>query len=67
MASTHTRSWVKALTWRAISIIVTALIVYWFVGSIKVVIGVTVVANAILTLLYYLHERFWKKIYWGKC
>jgi adenylylsulfate kinase len=64
--STHKRSWVKALTWRIISVLTTALTVYCFTDEIKTIIGVTVIANVVLTILYYFHERAWKLTKWGK-
>lgn len=54
---TKTRSVVKAITWRVIA---TLIAMYW-VGF-----QAAIVLNIIQTVAYYLHERVWVKIKWGK-
>lgn len=62
----HRRSFVKAVSWRITGSIDTFLI-GWLVTGNAVVAG-TISAIEILTkiFLYYLHERVWGKIRWGK-
>ncbi len=62
----HRRSFAKAVSWRVTGSIDTFLI-GWLVTGNAVVAG-TISAIEILTkiFLYYLHERVWGKIRWGK-
>jgi len=57
MTETHTRTMVRAIVWRIIATVVTAIWAGWQ-GAIW--------ANLVLTVLHYLHERTWLKIKWGK-
>ena len=61
-----TRSIVKTVTWRITGSSATFLIAYLLIGDFTIagVIGITqMISN---TILYYLHERVWNKIVWGK-
>lgn len=63
---THSRSFAKALSWRLTGTIDTIVISLVVTGSIKLAatIGLTEVATK--SLLYYLHERAWLKIPYGR-
>lgn len=63
---THSRSFAKALSWRATGTIDTMIISLVVTGSIKLAatIGLTEVVTK--SLLYYLHERAWLKIPYGR-
>jgi uncharacterized membrane protein len=63
---THSRSFVKALSWRATGTIDTMIISLVVTGSIK--LAATIGLTEVLTksLLYYLHERAWLKIPYGR-
>jgi uncharacterized membrane protein len=61
-----TRSIVKTVTWRVTGSSATFLIAYLLIGDFTIagVIGITqMISN---TILYYLHERVWNRILWGK-
>lgn len=62
---THSRSFAKALSWRATGTIDTMIISLVVTGSIKLAatIGLTEVVTK--SLLYYLHERAWLRIPYG--
>ena len=62
----HRRSLVKAVSWRITGSLDTFLI-GWLVTGNAIMAG-TISAIEILTkiILYYLHERVWGKIGWGK-
>lgn len=62
----HTRSFAKALSWRATGTIDTMVISLVVTGSVKLAatIGLTEVATK--SLLYYVHERAWLKIPFGR-
>ncbi len=63
----HTnRSLVKTFTYRIIIIISTAIIVFILTGSVKKTFDITLITNVINTVLYYIHERVWNTIHWGK-
>ena len=66
MLDTHSRSFAKALSWRATGTIDTLIISLVVTGSIKLAatIGLTEVVTK--SLLYYLHERAWLKIPHGR-
>lgn len=66
MLDTHSRSFAKALSWRVTGTIDTLIISLVVTGSIKLAatIGLTEVVTK--SLLYYLHERAWLKIPYGR-
>ncbi len=66
MASTNTRSIVKALTWRAFSIIISALFIYLLTGRVTFALAMLLFDLLLMTPAYYLHERIWKRVKWGK-
>jgi len=58
MASTRKRSFVKGLTWELLGIA----ILYLLTGEWKIVGSYF----ALRVVLYFVYERVWKKIKWGK-
>lgn len=60
------RSIVKTITYRILIVISTFIITFYLTGELKFSIELTAVANIVNTVLYYLHERVWNKIHWGK-
>lgn len=63
---TRPRSVVKTVSWRVTGSGSTFLITYLITGNLGMagsVAAVQIVAN---TLLYYLHERVWNMISWGR-
>lgn len=57
MTETHTRSIVKSISWR----VTATLIAMLFVD-----ISLAILLNIVQTIAYYLHERAWLRIPWGK-
>ena len=57
MTELHKRTVIRAITYRIIALMITAL---WTGLSDAVII------HLILTAVHYIHERFWLKIKWGK-
>ena len=53
----HKRSIVKSITWRIIATLIAA---YW-VGF-----QIAILMNIVQTIAYYIHERIWVKIDWGR-
>lgn len=58
MPSTLARSFVKGVIWELSG----PAILWCFTHEVKVVIGYT----SVRIILYFVYERFWKKIRWGK-
>jgi len=65
-AETHTRSVLKAISWRTLGTLDTFAISWFLTG--KVEIAGLIAALEILTKIfwYYLHERIWAAIAWGR-
>lgn len=59
---THTRSLVRSIIWRMMSIVVLALITYLVTHSWMITTMITVLHHGASILGYYLHERFWLHI-----
>ena len=57
MTELHKRTVVRALTYRIVALLITAL----WTG-----LGNAVIIHIILTAVHYVHERIWLKIKWGK-
>ncbi len=60
------RSIVKTITWRIIALITTMVIVYIYSKDMKQALVIGVSANFIKMFLYYMHERIWNRIKFGK-
>lgn len=66
MKVTKQRSAAKAITWRVIGTLDTFLL-SWFITKESVTAGaIASVEVATKTILYYLHERGWDKVNWGR-
>ncbi|CAN7563429.1 DUF2061 domain-containing protein [Mesorhizobium sp. LjNodule214] len=63
---THSRSFAKALSWRATGTIDTMIISLVVTGSIKLAAAIGATEVVTKSLLYYLHERAWLKIPYGR-
>jgi len=63
---TKTRSFVKAISWRTIGTADTFILA--FLITHKAVTAVSIASLEVLTktILYYMHERGWNKIKWGR-
>lgn len=60
------RSLIKTISWRITGSTATFIIAYILTGNFAVagVIGITqMISN---TILYYVHERIWNKLSWGR-
>ena len=62
---TKKRSLVKMMSWRTVGIIFWPTISYIITGN-WVETGWLTGAFLFMTGMYYVHERFWDKIKWGK-
>lgn len=62
----HLRSLVKAIVWRVVGSLDTFMLSYIVTGKLKYAIQIASVEALTKIFLYYLHERVWKMIRWGK-
>ncbi len=62
----HKRSIVKALSWRLVATVVTFLVAWLLTGTVDVAMKIGVLDTCIKLGAYYLHERTWIKLNYGK-
>lgn len=60
------RSLAKAITWRVIAFLVTIIAIYIYTKDIKESLVVGISANVIKIFLYYVHERIWNRVRFGR-
>jgi uncharacterized membrane protein len=63
---THTRSFAKAISWRITGTIDTMLISLIITQSLKLAAAIGITEVITKSALYYLHERAWLKISYGR-
>ena len=56
----------KALTWRFLASLITGSLVYCFTGRAFLSVGVGVCDSLIKIFVYYLHERIWTLVPFGR-
>lgn len=66
MKETHKRSVFKAISYRGCAAIVTTCIVYIFTKRLILSLGVGLAELIAKIIFFYVHERVWNKIPWGK-
>ena len=60
------RSIVKALSWRFLATIITTMIVWLLTGKAEFAATVGVLDTSVKILVYFIHERIWLRISFGK-
>jgi len=60
--NSHTRSLVKAFTWRVFSTVFTTIIAYFVTQEIQIALLIGGVEFLVKFAIYYSHERLWNKI-----
>ncbi len=63
---THMRSIVKAVSYRVVIVISIFLITLFTTGKLASALQITGITAITGTILYYLHERVWARINWGR-
>lgn len=63
---TKERTVVRMLTYRLTAWLFTILWTYLFTGDISSATGFATALHILLSLDYYIHERIWLKIKWGR-
>ena len=62
----HSRSIVKAISYRIVSIIVDLTLVYLLTRKIELTLGIVILSNTASIFIYYFHERIWNKVHVGR-
>jgi uncharacterized membrane protein len=60
------RSFIKSVTWRVVALVTTMIAVYIYSKDLKQSLVVGISANLVKFFLYYLHERLWEKVEYGR-
>lgn len=60
------RSVLKSVSWRIIGTLDTILISWIVTGTLRLAFSIGLIELVTKMLLYFLHERIWNKINWGK-
>lgn len=63
---THARSIVKSIVWRIIGIVLLLIICFFITKDLKEMTIITILFHGIRMVMYYIHERIWLKIKWGR-
>lgn len=63
---TNKRSIVKGISWRVIATTTTIVIVYFFFDRLDLAIAAGMIETALKVGLYWVHERAWLKLHWGR-
>jgi uncharacterized membrane protein len=63
---THFRSIVKAISWRAGGTVVTFFVAWFLLGKLDLAAKIGVLDTAIKVGAFYIHERLWNHINFGK-
>ena len=63
---TKKRSVIKTVTWKVIATSITFLTLYFFTGSFLGSVKITAVAAILGMISFYIHERVWNHVAWGK-
>ena len=66
MQETHLRTFTRSVSYRLSAIFFTIIYTYLFTGDLANSTGFAIVLHLLLSIDYYIHERIWLKIEWGK-
>lgn len=66
LKDTHARSIVKSLVWRVIGIFMLAAISWLITRDWRSMTLITLIFHSIRVVLYYIHERIWERVSWGR-
>jgi len=66
MIERRKRTLCKTIVWRIVASSATAIIAFIVTGEFSIALGIGVIDIFIKLIIYYLHERIWDKIKWGK-
>lgn len=64
--NSHIRSLVKAVSWRVVGSLDTFVLSMIFTGSAKYAVSIATAEALTKVVLYYGHERIWRRVRWGR-
>lgn len=62
----HVRSLLKAVSWRTVGTIDTFVISFFVTGRVSLAGSIAAVEVVTKIMIYYLHERVWAVVPWGR-
>ena len=62
----RSRTIFKTLSWRLLATSTTLILVYIFTQNLVISTSISIVEIVVKTIVYYLHERIWDKINFGR-
>jgi uncharacterized membrane protein len=66
MSETKTRTLARMVSYRITAWLFTIIWTYMFVGNLGQSAGFATLLHLLLSVDYYIHERIWLKVKWGK-
>jgi uncharacterized membrane protein len=66
MTDSRARSLAKAVSYRVLGSLSTAGMVLFFTGNVKMSVGAGALDSVVKIVLYFLHERLWNHVPFGK-
>jgi len=66
MTETATITLVKTISWRVIATIASFFVSYFLIDDVVIAGSIAGIQVILHTILYYIHERLWIKLKWGK-
>jgi uncharacterized membrane protein len=63
---TSKRSIIKSISYRIVSITADYIVAFFFTKDATLSLGIVALVNGYSTILYFLHERAWAHIHFGK-
>jgi uncharacterized membrane protein len=66
MNETHSRSLAKAVSWRITGTVDTFIISFFITGELKLAGAIALTEVVTKIILFWLHERVWNRVPWGK-
>ena len=62
---TNKRTWVKAMTWQLLGLVVMTIINVWYLDNWLDSLGLALLLAATGMVMFFLHEKLWARIGWG--
>ena len=62
----HKRSIAKALLFQSIIILTDIVIIFLITHRTGVTVSIIILTNLVSAIIYFIHERAWNNIHWGK-
>lgn len=62
----HKRSLAKAISFRLLVLTIDFSVIILITKRYDLALGVVLISSLFHTILYFIHERIWNNIYWGR-